>query len=412
MAKNNGYKVNSSIEKRIPDACPGDAFQASSNMGVLVTPHVGISPDYKLLSCGVDSFDLSASVDWGDNPYHILSQLLSGRETAQGKDGSVVWEYFKDTDFEVLIYPTGKKMYRYHLEFKEAHVFISKSDNGKKFPNVYISIKSKTIWSLGIKDSVRIVREYLENMGGSVEYLKPSRVDLCADYQLPNGFCFDFLRVHGVPDDIYTAPIIKSRKLETFYIGSKKASIRARIYDKSKEVLVHSKEWFWDIWGIETPIDVWRIEFQIRRTALNAYGINTVDSLIEKLGGIWLDLSSNWYSLRLLDNKNTSRRTIHPFWQDLQSQAEKFGKMIEVKRSLKPGKKASYDYHIARAARHLLCYAAILSIPHIDKATEKFMADLLRYWENKDFKEERKKRVIELNKVFERLEVEHEDLPI
>lgn len=131
---------------------------------------------------------------------------------------------------------------------------------------------------MGVVDAVEQVILDLASIGGSVYRVVPSRLDLCADYQL-------------------SAP---------------GAPVRLRIYDKSKEIKKSGKLWFGEFWGTEEPMNVWRIEYQLRRAPLKQFGINSIDDLTEKIGGLWSYLSENWFSLRLQDNEQQNRRSLLP----------------------------------------------------------------------------------------------------
>jgi hypothetical protein len=97
------------------------------------------------------------------------------------------------------------------------------------------------------------------------------------------------------------------------YIGGKDSDLLCRIYDKAKEAGTTGKEWFLKLWKLDQLLDIWRIEFQLRRSVLKQFGIDTLEDLIQRSGGVWAELTSSWLSFRLHDNPNTARRSIHPW---------------------------------------------------------------------------------------------------
>jgi hypothetical protein len=347
------------------------------------------------LSCGIDTLDLSGNVSWGEDWSSVNRELGEGRGRAQAADKSV---FFRDTCCgPLLISPRGKPpMYRYHLQAKDLHLFVSMSPDGEKTPNVYVSFLSRSLWGCGVKVLLAMVGRLVGELGGTVKALKPSRVDLCADFHVPGGLCLSVLRDLGVPEDIMTSDIMKGCQLETFYIGARHGSIQARVYDKAKESLKNYKEWFLDIWHVEKLEDIWRVEFQLRREALRQYGLNTVPELLAALGGMWADLTVNWYSLRLRDDSNTSRRSVHPFWRAVQACAERFGPVAEVKRQLQPSGNAKADYYTSRAANLLAGYAACEGLPDLSEALEAFTGDIGARWSSDDFFEAYTARSVEL----------------
>jgi hypothetical protein len=87
------------------------------------------------------------------------------------------------------------------------------------------------------------------------------------------------------------------------------APIQCRIYDNGKEVMKEGmKLWFLEVWGLDHCSNVWRIEFQLRRSALRQYHIESVADLLAGVRGIWRDLTENWLSVRVPDDSNTSRQ--------------------------------------------------------------------------------------------------------
>lgn len=115
-------------------------------------------------------------------------------------------------------------------------------------------------------------------------------------------------------------------QLQTFYVGAKSSPIQIRIYDKGVEIRKYgTKLWFSVVWGIEDFTRVWRIEYQLRRPTLKSFRIDSPDDLLNKSGALWKYLTEQWFSLRLPDNETTTRRTVHPFWKDVQAVAHQFG---------------------------------------------------------------------------------------
>jgi hypothetical protein len=335
----------------------------------------------------VDTLDLAGYVDWGGAWSTLKKKLDDGKWRAQQCDKPVVLQ--DSSCGPCLILPGGKPpMYRYHLQTLLHHVYVGISSKGEpgKTPNVYVSILSRTLWERGVSKAVALVKQLIESdLGGSVVALVPSRVDLCADFLMPGGLPLGLLRDFGVPEDIMTCDIMQGAEMETYYIGSPGASIRARVYNKSKEVVKHFKEWFKEIWKVDSLENVFRVEFQLRRQAVKAYGVNSVDELLKGLGGMWVDLSTRWYCLRLHDDSNTSRRSFHPFWLLVQACAEKFGPVVEMRRVLKPSGKADPEFFIVRGATQLLGFAAASGLPDLYEACSEFVDAIRLRWTPEDF---------------------------
>lgn len=151
-----------------------------------------------------------------------------------------------------------------------------------------------------------------------------SRADITVDLLIPGGLSDVFLRQSAVTRSRATRAYWNNHRLESFYVGAGPSEIQLRIYDKSAETIAHQKAWFLDLWGLPVNADVWRFEFQLRRPALKSRGLNSLEDWIQSRGALWKSLTEDWFSLRLLDNDNASRRTVHPLWKIVQSCAQRF----------------------------------------------------------------------------------------
>jgi hypothetical protein len=313
---------------------------------------------------------------------------------------------FTETDLgPCSIYPTGKPPnYAFHLRTCDLHLFIADCVSGERWSNVYASIGAKALWLLGATTSVARTKALISFLGGCilVDGVKPSRCDLCADFHIPGGLSLELFLSLGVPKRLKTNAHLNGGTCETYYIGAKNATIRSRIYDKSKEVLLHNKFWIQDLWGVAESKDVWRVEFQLRRPALRQYGIHSFPKLMSNLCGLWENLTSKFYSLRLLDNPNVSRRTIHPFWKAVQGCARLFGPAVDITRDFTSGDKAGSEFYISRGSWAFLSFAACYGYADLDTALHEFCRNIRHYWSDRDFEEERKMKTIEMGKIFER----------
>lgn len=380
------------------------------SMGESVTPHAEISRprEWTLLCCGVDTLDLSLSVDWPETWPELRHRLELAKSSAQCRNKPIP---FHDSPSEVCrVYPTGKPPnYRYHLETPECHLFVGDSQFSDRWSNVYASIRARTLWSKGLERSVASVVALIGSLDPEARVckVKPSRCDLCADFQIPDGLPFELFRDCGVPKRLKTNPHFSGEVLETYYIGSRKASMRARVYDKSKEVVAHRKFWLADLWGEENLSGVWRVEFQFRRTLLHQFGIDSVEDLRLKLGGLWKHLTHKFYSLRVLDNPNVSRRSVHPWWRAVQDCVSRFGPSVELDRKLESDSKAGSEFYLARGSSALVGFAAAFGYHDLGCAVDEFAGAVKRRWTQEEFEEARMMKSIEMGKVFERVGGSH-----
>lgn len=369
---------------------------AKKRMALSVTRHALLSEDttFNCLLCGVDSLDLGLWVNWGEQWPELLAYLQTNKDQAQEKK-SVLDATPSKRQF--LHLPTGKAPnFRFHLQFPDYHVYIGISATARNSPNVYVSLASTALWAMGVVDAVDQVILDLASLGGSVYRVVPSRLDLCADYQLSASPSLPFFKNHAVARSRAQSSFELAGVLETFYSGAPGAPVRLRIYDKSKEIKKSGKLWFGELWGIEEPENVWRIEYQMRRAPLKQFGINSIDDLTEKIGGLWSYLSENWFSLRLQDNDQQNRRSLLPWWADVQEQQKEFGPAIRLRRGMGPINPASASWLVCHISGCLASFAAKIGATDFLDAINQLNNEMHVYWFDKDFKGEVCKRSIKL----------------
>ncbi|MEZ6058427.1 MAG: hypothetical protein R3C01_17130 [Planctomycetaceae bacterium] len=327
----------------------------------------------EFLGCGVDSLDLGIYVNWGAGWESFGECLEERKQAAAGTQGIAL-----APDTEYLMMPSGKPpQYRWHLKHPDFDLFLGRSTVPYgPTPNAYVSLSSRLLWSRGLPAATAYLRQHLEALGGTILDLKPSRCDLAADFHIPGGLTFDFLREHRVPINRQISVNMLGDELETYYFGSKKSPIQLRIYDKGKEILSSCKEWFLDVWERETGEDVWRVEYQLRRPVLKEFQINAVDDLPAKLCGMWEHLTTDWFSLRLPDNENTTRRSLHPWWASVSRLGEKFGERNPVQR-LRRGSDAKERWLVNHIGGCVKTLAALREKGTLDEAVGD-LGELLR----------------------------------
>lgn len=365
-------------------------WSANESMAESVTRHASnpIVEEFQFQLCGIDTLDLGLYVAWGSGWKRRLHVLDKKKQQARKKGGLLInLPSGRICNFK----PNGKgENYRFHLQFETYNLFIGKAERPGSTPNVYLSIDAKTLWFKGIETALSWITEDLKTIGGgSIQFVQVSRVDLCCDYWIPGGLSYEFLCSHKVTHNkkgkLHWG---KNDDVETYYIGDEKAPIRLRMYNKGIEVHLKSgaKLWFLDLWKRDSTEDIWRTEFQIRRHALDEFGINSLDDLKEKKAGVWHYLISKWFSLRLPDNEKAERRTIHPLWCSVQECFKQKGfPYNEIKRIHKSAETVSPEWHLSHIDGCLSSLAAHLGITNRDDALHELQNRLARRNNAKDF---------------------------
>ena len=376
---------------------------SSKSMAESVTRHTLISDIDKIeyLTCGIDTLDVGFYVTWGEN-WEELSQDFDGRKScAQGSEGNLI----DIPGIRPHIFYAGGKApnYRYHIKFPEYHCFISIAESASRSPNIYISFTSEALhWELSEIELIELVTHDIESFGGHVTEHKISRCDLYADFRIPGGLNLEFLKSHMVGKAKHTSHFMNGDLLETFYVGQKSSPIQLRIYDKEKEIKKKGNEERWLlIWFVDDPKDVWRIEFQIRRTILKQYQIDSINDLRNKKADLWKYVTGEWFSLRCLDNENQARRSIHQFWKKVQLCIEYFGSAEGAKRYYEKKKATSIRWHLSRIVNLLIACAAILKDYDPESCSIKVFDRILLFVDREEFKEKARKKSVESGESIE-----------
>ncbi len=359
----------------------------SQSMMEPVTHHASNPPaeQFQFLLCGIDSLDIGVYVIWGSDWKRRLHLLDKKKQRARKEGGLLIG---LPSGRSCIFKPGGKgENYRFHLQFEEYNLFIGKASRPGSSPNVYLSISAKTLWHNTVETVFLWITEDLKAIGGgSIQSIKVSRADLCCDFWVSGGLSYEFLLSHKVTRNDKGKLFLDKNYLQTYYVADAKSPIQLRIYNKGLEVQKGgTKLWFLDLWKRESTEDIWRIEFQVRRPALKQFDINSLDDLKEKQAGLWLHLTSKWFSLRLPDNEKAERKTIHPFWCAVQ---ECFTQNTnsDIKRVYRPVGAASSEWHLSHIDGCLSSFAALLGITNRDDALHELQNRLTMRNNAMDFK--------------------------
>jgi hypothetical protein len=364
-------------------------YQGSDgSMALPVTRHAStpLVDEFQFLLSGIDSLDLGLYVIWGSDWKRRLHTLDKKKQLSRKQGGLLInLPSGRICNFR----PNGKgENYRYHLQFEAYNLFIGIAARPGTSPNVYLSIDAKTLWFKGIETALSWITEDLKAIGGgSIQFVQVSRVDICCDFWVPGGLSYEFLLYHKVTRTDKGNLFLDKDDVETYYVGDKKTPIQLRMYNKGVEVQQKGgiKLWFLELWQRKSTEDIWRIEFQLRRTALRDFDINSLDDLKEKQAGLWHSLTSKWFSLRLPDNEKAERRTIHPFWCAVQECFQQNAPDTEVKRVYRSAGTASPEWHLSHIDGCLSSFAALLGITNRDDALRELQIRLTRRNNAKDF---------------------------
>ena len=313
---------------------------------------------YTILSSGIDTLVLSVYVTWtNDNIFSWLEirkkEAQAFNEPSQGMidvDGS-----FDPWRFKML--PKGSRAYEFVLVAPDYSLKIARVKQTGTMPNVMIEIRSETLWSLGVKESIERILNILKQITLSIDEVKPSRVDLCVDLLMPEEDWSADLKENRVCRSL-KINVWQDREgdkdvLETLQIG--KGDLIVRIYDKEKEIRnVSKKLWMYAIWGINKAgykTKIIRVEFQVKRPILKSFGIDDLSDLFSKQYALWANLTQEWIKFLEKPERNKDRQTVSSWWKAVQ---EGFGSIVPPLGRVKHiAQRMEQEQHVKRTLSYL-----------------------------------------------------------
>jgi len=198
----------------------------------------------------------------------------------------------------------------------------------KTVPNVNIVAASLPLMRKGFVVTWRLMQDYLLALGCLTKANKISRVDACVDLvdvavdQFSDPFSMDWVVSRARQRDAYESGVFISnhktgRHSTGFAVG--KSPLRLRVYDKLTEsrkspeklALLEATRW-----GC-IPARATRVEFQLSRTKLKQFGVDSVEDWVTKRATILDKLTHDWFRLTdgPVDVKHANRASVHPIWE-------------------------------------------------------------------------------------------------
>ena len=337
------------------------------------------------LRYGIDTLHLGLHIDWGFQWPEIEHALAALRVRALNTRG-IPGRFGNAEPF--TFYPKGLgSYYRNHLKFSGGDFYFSNTPAPCTCPNGVCWVDNWQLLERGVINATTTVTNTVAGLGGRVVKAVPSRVDLFVDLHIPGGLAQEFLdagrvakkqkrRVIGDQNDV----------LETYYVGKEGATITARIYDKPKELQNH-----YPIEGVgnsddQPATDIWRVEFQVLRPALQGWKINSVDDLLNKIGDVWKYLTSEWLRFCEQDNPHVSRRTVQSWWKVVQEIGPRLGPISSTPLRRTRGNVMPDKMHLVRLIAGCLAnYAARIGESDPARAWQALGDDVKNIYRQQDF---------------------------
>lgn len=276
---------------------------------------------------GEDTVDLGLGILWGDAWETLRATLREAKEKAQDPEGRSPVSVTLGNAL-LVVNPNGRPagrggpFYAFRFEYSGIRFSImDRLDPPGETPNVRVEMGSLVLMEWGFERAYEVVLQLLARMGGSVQWNKLTRVDLCVD--LP-----------GVSPAVFQecfrndCVVSRARKRDEHWEGKRftglgigmGGEISCRIYDKELEsrhderkrrVLIERR------WGGVVPDSATRVEFQLRRGGLLSFGFGTVEKYLELREGLPGFLCTRWlrFTDAPVDPTHTTRAEMHTVWE-------------------------------------------------------------------------------------------------
>jgi hypothetical protein len=281
---------------------------------------------------------------------------------------------FTGFDEVFVVSPSGLKPWRWVLAGEDMQLRLSNAPN---VPTASVRLSSLGLAFYGAEALYRIAEEHVSDLGSFMSS-GVSRLDLFADVQ---GFEPDGAVMEGMAcPAIYRGTHAAGSIVQTFQYG--KGEIVARVYNKTAEIATSGKSWLHEVWrscdGYDPEADVWRVEFQLRRSFLKTSGGCETDRVLTHRGDLWLS-GLKWCELRIPQGANKSRWPLHPAWEMLAA--------LEPGSSPHPRIKAlsyleSFESVVPQVAGLLVSAGSAVGMHNLESALEAMSRCVREYIEN------------------------------
>ncbi len=274
--------------------------------------------NYKCISKGIDTLELSFVADVFDC---LLMELEKLKNLESNNDDNIEINL---NDVRFFVKSHGASKYKYIIYNDMYRININKRPLNDVYPNIRVKFISRNIWAKGIKVAYSELKAVFRDLVIFHNEIV-SRVDYCVDFLGVHGMFSNINIVNNVVTKAKNKSLCVGKELETLQVGSGDAFLR--IYNKTKEIAVKNKSYWWDIWNLkkDNKVKVWRIELQIRRPVLKQFDVKGLYDMLAVLPDIYRYYTHTWLSLRHKDDTNTTRRTVFSFWSCVQKLYKSLG---------------------------------------------------------------------------------------
>jgi hypothetical protein len=281
---------------------------------------------YQVVNRWVDTLILNVK---GTLPNDLNVKLQHWQNQAKEQEGDVLtpWQ-FQGCPLAIKPHGSGHG-WRWLLYSDDIHLAIGKGTLNQTVCR--LTFRSVYLHSRTLDDALSQVYRFLVGFLGYEPVLQVSEVHQCVDiagWVLKAADAERFVSrgaLDRLPQDELERfnPEVqqRGRRMKAFYF-SKTAPHSCAIYDKTAEVKVHHKEWFYEVWrknGWDGEAPITRVEFRYDRECLREMGIDDPYELLDQLDRLWAYSTQQWlrHTVRAADT-NRTRWAVSAVWQVVQ----------------------------------------------------------------------------------------------
>ena len=282
----------------------------------------------------VDRANLALEVIFPGYP-DLRPRLQAVKDSAghKGETHSKGIEHAHFGPYLVRVWPTGSRIGKegpyYAFVGEYAGIVIKIQDRAapkNECPNVLVEIDGLVCLELGDRGALELTYDLIRQMGGEIDQVKLSRIDVCLD-------------MPGVGMDEFAAAAAEWRYVSrlrnhwgwesgdrekkssgrTVLFG--KLPLQLEVYDKLAEVRASRNSRKLELmmarrWNGEMPAQAVRVEFRVGRAKLRELGIDSPDDFYRKRRVLVDYLCCDWFRFTdgPVDRANTTRAATLPLW--------------------------------------------------------------------------------------------------
>ena len=289
---------------------------------------------------------------------NMLQQLEDNKKRFDSQNISYENRDLKITVHNQLFEFNGKSQGFYwfsHLD-NFLSVGFKESSKNRELHNIQIQFNAIGIYTLGIKTLLRYADDIFKNI--STGYKPVTRADLNIFVQTDLSWLNKDMFVSRKRNyTTHTKEVSSKYRLQTLYIG--KAPFLLRLYDKQEELKKSPKKemmhTYFSQHGFNLQNEVFNIEFELHRTYLKSFKIDSVEDLLSKAEKLFKECMS---AIRLVDLSTISKGSInstnrykadtHPLWQHI-SDSYKLKDFLADDKALLKVTRPKYFYTLEQA---------------------------------------------------------------